>query len=429
MRILQTYVLKELFAPTVVSMCFFTLLLLLRHFFTLAEILLNASVGVGLIMELAGIIIVTLFSLTIPMAALLGVLIGIGRMTSDNEILAVRVAGISLFPVFVPVFVLATLTSLLLVAGNRSFLPGLYARVQSQEQRIKFELLTSLKPETWYSDLSPKGSNMTLYFGAKGERQPGDPEYLLRMKEITMQASGGLAAATGDVEEEKKEDKKEEKKEEAKDDKLQDEKKEEKKKKDEDQAFIFAREGILRGDMATGSLTFELLDGTVVPFNRASNDETMILSFGRLAKVITPEVDNDYEELDPRQLSVAELKKIIDNPPVGFAKRQGKNRNLTDKWQDYYAARTELYSRNSLPFAVLAFVFLAVPLAIEIRPRAKSVAFIIAIILIVVYYAIMAWSNAVGSSGSDLAWLAAACPNLAIMAIGAILFWRTQRIV
>jgi lipopolysaccharide export system permease protein len=119
MRILQTYVLKELFAPTVVSLAFFTLLLLLRHFFTLAEVLLNASVGIGLIFELAGIIVVTLFSLTIPMAALLGVLIGIGRMTSDNEILAIRVAGISLFPVFVPVFVLAALTSLLLVAGNR----------------------------------------------------------------------------------------------------------------------------------------------------------------------------------------------------------------------------------------------------------------------------------------------------------------------
>jgi len=404
MRILQTYVLKELFAPTVVSLAFFTLLLLLRHFFTLAEILLNASVGLGLIMELAGIIVVTLFSLTIPMAALLGVLIGIGRMTSDNEILAVRVAGISLFPVFIPVFVLATLTSLLLVAGNRSFLPGLYARVQSQQQRIKFELLTSLKPETWYSDLSPKGSNMTLYFGAKGERQPGDPEYLLRMKEITLQAAGGLAAATEDVDERDK-------------------------KKDDDQAFIFAKEGILRGDMATGSLTFELIDGTVVPFNRKTKDETMILSFARLAKAVTPEVDSDYEKLDPRQLSVAELNKIIANPPLEFAKRQGKSRNLTDKWQDYYAARTELYSRNSLPFAVLAFVFLAVPLAIEIRPRAKSVAFIIAIILIVVYYAIMAWSNAVGSSGSDLAWLAAACPNLVIMSIGGFLFWRTQRVV
>jgi lipopolysaccharide export system permease protein len=114
---------------------------------------------------------------------------------------------------------------------------------------------------------------------------------------------------------------------------------------------------------------------------------------------------------------------------VEFAKRQGKDRNLTDRWQEYYAARTELYSRNSLPFAVFAFVFLAVPLAIEIRPRAKSVAFLVAIVLIVVYYAIMAWSNAVGSGGSDLAWLAAMCPNLAIISIGGILFWRTQRIV
>ncbi len=422
MGILQRYVLKELAAPTVVSLAFFTVLLLLRHFFTLAEFLLNASVGFGLLMELSAIIVVTLFSLTIPMAALLGVLIGIGRMTAENEVLAIRVAGISLGPVFLPVFIIAALTSALLAWGNRDLFPSLINRIESQQRQIQFELLTNLKPGTWYSNLSPKGSNLTLYFDEASPREPGDGQYVLRMKHIAIQAEGALATpGAGDS------------------DGKQSEKGEDK------EAFIFAESGTLRGDLATGALTVELVNGTLIPIkgkdvlkSRKSrkqetsgedDGESLVISFTRMSKVVQPEVEEEDEQGDPRRMTFSQLRAVIDNPPTVPKKKKSSDKKFAEEWQTFYSARTELYTRYSFPFSVLSFVLLGVPLAIEIRPRAKSVAFLIAVALIMAYYGMSVWARAVGAGGSDLAWAAAMLPNVGIGAIGLFMFWRTQRVV
>ncbi len=424
MGILQRYVLKELAAPTVVSLAFFTVLLLLRHFFTLAEFLLNASVGFGLLVELSAIIVVTLFSLTIPMAALLGVLIGIGRMTAENEVLAIRVAGISLGPIFLPVFILAALTSVLLAWGNRELFPRLANRIESQQRQIQFELLTNLKPGTWYSNLSPKGSNLTIYFDEAAPREPADGPYVLRMKHIAIQAEGDLASpGSGNPKE-------------AKD-----------AKGSEREAFIFAESGKLTGDLATGALTVELQNGTLIPIKGKDvlksrkgkaakavpptngEDDSLVISFTRMSKVVQPQVEEEEDQVDPRRMTYGQLREVVDREPTVPKKKKATDKKFAEEWQAYYAARTEIQTRNSFPFSVLAFVLLGVPLAIEIRPRAKSVAFLIAIALIMAYYGMSVWARAVGTSGSDLAWAASLLPNVGIGGIGLFMFWRTQRIV
>jgi lipopolysaccharide export system permease protein len=59
-----------------------------------------------------------------PFASLVGILMAIGRMTSDNEILILRASGFSYRVVFLPVLVLGALISLLSFFANDVLLPA-----------------------------------------------------------------------------------------------------------------------------------------------------------------------------------------------------------------------------------------------------------------------------------------------------------------
>src|SRR5690606_10995333 len=100
--ILQRYVLKELVAPIFLSILFFTFIMLLGQLFQMAELLLEARVGWQVLLEILATAAVSLIILTIPMAVLMGSLIGIGRLTAENELLSMRVAGIPLSRIFWP---------------------------------------------------------------------------------------------------------------------------------------------------------------------------------------------------------------------------------------------------------------------------------------------------------------------------------------
>ncbi|MCC7391734.1 LptF/LptG family permease, partial [Candidatus Sumerlaeota bacterium] len=115
MNILQRYIVRELVGPVSLSILFFSFILLLRQLFRFAELLLEAGVGFGMFMQIVMIVCVTLLIITIPMAALMGCMVGIGRLTNENEILAMRVSGLSLAKLFFPVFVIAGIGSALLM--------------------------------------------------------------------------------------------------------------------------------------------------------------------------------------------------------------------------------------------------------------------------------------------------------------------------
>ena len=57
----------------------------------------NHGVSLGEVSSLIGYIMPAFLELTFPMAVLLGVLMGFGRMSGDREIIAARACGISLY--------------------------------------------------------------------------------------------------------------------------------------------------------------------------------------------------------------------------------------------------------------------------------------------------------------------------------------------
>lgn len=412
MQTLQNYTLRELTAPVGLSLAFFTFVLLLQQFFKAAELLLSAGLSGSTLLSLSWIIIVTLLALTVPMSMLLGVLIGVGRMTNENEILAMRASGISLVGVFRPLVLLALLFSVALAVAGASFFPQLYQRLIDQQKRIQFEVLTNLKPGQFYSNLSPKGGDVTIYFEQRLPAQPGDGPYALRAKNITMRA-GGLF----DEDAPKGADKK--------------------KRKDQsgDASFIAAENALIQADIESGIITIALENGSIMPLSssNAEDQEHVMVTFSRMVRQIVPADENERDQLDPRLMQFDELYHRAHNPPDASVPkhrvREGGEveRRFTPPWRDFFIARAEFYQRLAMPFSTVAFVLIAIPLAIELRPRAKSVSFVIAMGLIVVYYAMLSWANEVGSSGKDWVGFAMLLPNLVVGGIGIWLFRRSQK--
>src|SRR5690606_19444792 len=115
-----------LLAPIAVSVLFFVFALMVLRLFSLTELLLSAGVSWNIVGEVFFIIIGTLFTFTVPMAMLLGTLIGVGRLAAENEILAMRAAGVHLGRVFYPSVVMAFIVSLGMMGMAHYTVPGFF---------------------------------------------------------------------------------------------------------------------------------------------------------------------------------------------------------------------------------------------------------------------------------------------------------------
>jgi lipopolysaccharide export system permease protein len=102
-RTIDRYIAAEVIGPFVMGVGLLTFALVTGKLLKLTEMVVNHGVGLGQVMSLIGYIMPAFLELTFPMAVLLGVLLGFGRMSGDRELIAARACGISLYRLAIPV--------------------------------------------------------------------------------------------------------------------------------------------------------------------------------------------------------------------------------------------------------------------------------------------------------------------------------------
>jgi LPS export ABC transporter permease LptF/LPS export ABC transporter permease LptG len=107
MRILDRYIVREIFRHAFLGLIVFTFVLFVPQLVRLMELLVRHSGSGAQIARLFLYIFPGVLIFTIPMAVLVGVLLGLGRMSADSEIIALTALGISRQRTLVPVGVLA----------------------------------------------------------------------------------------------------------------------------------------------------------------------------------------------------------------------------------------------------------------------------------------------------------------------------------
>jgi LPS export ABC transporter permease LptF/LPS export ABC transporter permease LptG len=108
MRILDRYIVREVFRHAALGLIVFTFVLFVPKLVRLMELLVRHSGSGSQLVKLFACIFPGIFIFTIPMAILIGVLLGLGRMSADSEIIALTALGIGRRRILLPVGVLAT---------------------------------------------------------------------------------------------------------------------------------------------------------------------------------------------------------------------------------------------------------------------------------------------------------------------------------
>jgi len=124
MKILRSYIMNELLGAFAMSLAVFTFVLVMGNIVKLAELVIAKGVELTYIVKLFGYLTPYLLSFSVPMSILTATLLCFGRLSSDNEITAMRASGISLYKMSVPVVFVGLALSLGLLWMNDKVLPN-----------------------------------------------------------------------------------------------------------------------------------------------------------------------------------------------------------------------------------------------------------------------------------------------------------------
>lgn len=112
MKIVHRYIAREIYAPYLIGLFTFTLVILLQRFSRLADLIVAKGVPPGLVGRLLLSMFPSFLEITLPASLLLAVLLAMGRFGADSETTAFCTAGIGMRGVVPPVLAVSVLTFL-----------------------------------------------------------------------------------------------------------------------------------------------------------------------------------------------------------------------------------------------------------------------------------------------------------------------------
>ena len=137
-KTLARYLISEILPPFFFGLLAFTFVLLIARILKLIELVVTRGVPFLQILKLLSLILPTFLELTVPMAFLLAILLGLGRLSHDQEILALKASGIS------PVHILWPIASLAFIIAAITLMLTMFAR-PAANQALKKELYNIAK--------------------------------------------------------------------------------------------------------------------------------------------------------------------------------------------------------------------------------------------------------------------------------------------
>ncbi|MGB7170674.1 MAG: LptF/LptG family permease [Acidobacteriaceae bacterium] len=160
MRILTRYILKEVLSHALIGGAIFTFVLFIRYLPSLLELVVRNSSALGSVIEIVLALLPDIFTVTIPMAVLVGILLGLSRLAADSEVTAMRAAGMGVWS-FVRVVGLVALAAWgISFANSMYFAPRATAAMLNLEKSLaNAEASSEVQPRVFYEDFK----NYVLY--------------------------------------------------------------------------------------------------------------------------------------------------------------------------------------------------------------------------------------------------------------------------
>lgn len=401
MSILTRYILKEMAGPTALGLLFYTSIILMQKLFDMAGMIIKRSLSAEAVGKLLLYSLPNIVVLTVPMSLLFGILIAVGRLSSDSEIVAMRALGISTRTIYRPVFLFSFgvfLISLYLINfvmphGNRQFV-NLRAELMTVaaekivKPRVFFDQFNNLMIYVNDTDEST-GQWKGVFVSDSRSEEPDEPQTAsdLAQQVTAPEDPEDVAALSGEG---------------------------------GGQRIIVARTGNMSLVGPEKEIWMNLRGAETHIWDPAKPDRydhtrnasqrirlPMETSFdaGALAKSL--------REMDLRELLAQE-------------RRLRRSANESDR-TTRNLARVEIHKKFAIPFACVAFGVLGLPLGITNRRGGKSSGFSLSIAIIVFYYVMINNGEQLAAAGTIPPWLGMWAANILLLVAGFILLRRANR--
>lgn len=402
--------------PTVLGFLFYTSLILMKQLFDLAGMIISRSLAPAIVGKLLLLSLPNIVVLTVPMSLLFGILIAIGRLSSDSEIIAMRALGISTSTIYLPVF----LFSFAVFLVNLYLMNVVLPRGNSEFAKLRAEIFTStvekeVQPRRFYddyenlmiyvNDVQPKTGEWKGVFVAdtRGDQTatsstPLTPQQLAeraareRQEQQREAGAGALTPGGG-------------------------------------QRIVIAQTGNLAVLRGTNQVQVWMnLRNAQTHVMDPRRPDRYDLNRNAVQRILLPDkysvqdVAGQYakslREMDLRELLRQE--QMLSNVTAKQSARE------IDR-QTYNLARVEIHKKFAIPFACIVFGILGLPLGITNRRGGKSSGFSLSIGIILFYYVMINNGEALARSGRVAPAIGMWTPNLLLLIIGIYLLVRANR--
>lgn len=358
MKLLDRYIIREILPPFAIALLVFTFILIIPFIIDMAEQLIAKGVPWPTLFRLTLTLVPQALGLTIPMALLLGILVALGRLSADREIVVLMACGVSPYRLLRPVLLLG----LLCWAATTWVLIEAIPNENQNYREITLRIVADraegqVRAREFFEDF---------------------PDTVLYVREIP--ASGGwqdvFAAST----------------------------------RTPGQPVIYlARRGRMVVDRQKKTIEMVLEDGTRHTSKPSDPATYEVVRFDQTLLSLNPE--SVFPRQGPargeREMSIAELEARI--------------KELEKLGQSPHNAIMEIQKKFSIPVACFVFTVLGVALGVSNRRDGKLASFVLGIGVIFVYYVIMFTAQAMTKGALVPAWLAMWLPNIVLGAAGIIL--------
>ena len=361
---LHRYIFHEIWPTFLASLLVFIFIVLAARMLNISEWVVNHGVHVGDVGRMILYLLPGMVLFALPAAILMAVFIAFLRLSHDNEIMALKSSGISLFQMLPSVitvsvigFVAAMSISIFLVPwGNQSFRDLVFRIAKSKaDMGIKERIFSEpFDKVTFYvSSFSPKEKIMKDLF-------------VVDRREPAMTTT------------------------------------------------IVAKTGVILSDPEGRAIVIHLKEGTAFTTEKKTQAARTVqfssydLRIG-LDDIMPPD---DMRKRSPKEMSIIELADLLSKPE----QEKGLRHEMA----------VELMERISIPFSVFLMGIIGAPLGAQIRSGGRSLGISVSMAIFIVYYLFLAGVRSIGETGVLSPFLGMWLPSLFLLISNVFLLKRVQ---
>jgi LPS export ABC transporter permease LptG len=362
--LLDSYLIRELAGPFVFALGAFLLFWFLNIFFLAADYIINAHAPFFLVLRFLIFRVPQSTPYAFPFACLFATLLAFGRLTADNEITALRTAGVAFSRICRTPVILGALAFAFAYLVNDTVVPrAVDLSTRTFYQIVYHTAALPIVPQIFRRD---DATGNVFYVGQVEADHRTMDNVMIFQNATNSPYKEVINAETATV----------------------------------DGSIL-----TLKHPRVTKFKRDGALDGYALP-----DQMTIGLPLGEALDQFASAANNDDFTLNSKQLS-SEIKAM---------EATGQGGSTLD------VRKITLAQKLSFPFASFIAVVIALPLAVRFGRKGRTLGIALSIILFFVYFILMSAFVALGRNGALNPYLSAWIPNVIMGAVGAYLIWRVE---